>query len=71
VVTVSGVPHEVTWPELRSTSVSREELSPDVIVEKTIYRASRQGTMRAPEEVPVTERIEVKHVRYLKLVPRG
>jgi hypothetical protein len=72
VVTVTTDPHEVTWPALASTSVSRAETSPDVIVETTIYQANRQGTMRAlGQEVPVTERIEVKHKRHLKLVPRG
>ena len=73
VVTVAGVHDEVTpWPELRSTSVTRAEIAPDVVVETAVYRASRQGTRRAlAQEVPVTERIEVKHVRYLKLVPRG
>lgn len=73
VVTVAGVHDEVTpWPELRSTSVSREEIAPDVVVETVRYEASRQGTRRAlGQVVPVTERIEVKHVRHLKLVPRG
>lgn len=73
VVSVAGVHDELTpWPELRSTSVSREEIAPDVVVETALYRASRQGTRRAlGTEIPVTERIEVKHVRYLKLVPRG
>lgn len=71
VVTVAGVHEEVKpWPELRSTSVSREEIAPDVVVETTLYRSSRQGT-RWRTEVPVTERIEVKHVRHMKLVPRG
>ena len=72
VVTVAGVHEEVTpWPELRSTSVTREETAPDVVVETARYEASRQGTRRGPGQVPVTERIEVKHVRHLKLVPRG
>ena len=72
VVTVAGVHQEVTWPELRSTSVTREEIAPDVILETTLYKTSRQGTLRAlGQEVPVTERIEVKHERFLNLVPRG
>jgi hypothetical protein len=72
VVTVAGVHDELTWPELRSTSVAREEIAPDVLVETVRYKSNRQGTRRAlGQEVPVTERIEVKHVRYLNLVPRG
>ena len=71
--TVTTTPHELVWPELTSTRTSREEISPDVIVERTDYRATRQGTLRVGpgQEVPVTERIEVKHVRHLNLVPRG
>jgi hypothetical protein len=73
VITVATVPHEVTWPALTSASTTREETSPDVIVETTTYQANRQGTLRVGpgQEVSVTERIEVKHVRYLNLVPRG
>lgn len=73
VATVTTVPHEVTWPALRSTSTTREATAPDVIVERTIYQANRQGRLRVGpgQEIPVTERIEVKHVRFLKLVPRG
>jgi hypothetical protein len=72
VVTVAGAHDELTWPELCSTSVAREEIASDVIVETARYEASRQGTRRAlGQEIPVTERIEVKHVRYLNLVPRG
>jgi hypothetical protein len=71
VVTVAGVHEEHSWPELRSTSLTREEVAPDVLVETVVYKADRQGTRRAlGQEIPVTERIEVKHVRNLKLVPR-
>jgi hypothetical protein len=70
-VTVTTAPHEVTW-SVSSTNTTREEIAPDVILERTSYQASRQGTLRAlGQEIPVTERIEVKHVRYLNLVPRG
>ena len=57
---------------LKPARTEREEISADEIRETTTYEGSRQA------EVPtvlgkykVTERIEVKHVRNLKLVPRG
>jgi hypothetical protein len=73
VITVATVPHEIFWPELSSTSVTRDEIAPDIIVETALYQGSRQGRLRVGpgQEVPVTERIEVKHVRHLNLVPRG
>ena len=73
VTTVTNKPLEVTWENLRSTRVTRDEIAPDVVVETALYKASRQGTwpVGVNQVVPVTEEIEVKHVRYLKLVPRG
>jgi hypothetical protein len=70
-VTIGSGERQVKWDNLRSTRVTRDEIAPDVVVETTVYRASRQATWRVPDQIPVTERIEVKHVRHLKLVPRG
>ena len=72
VTTSAGEGLQVKWDDLRSTSVKRDEIAPDVIVETTLYEASRQSTLAIPDQnPPVTQRIEVKHVRYLNLVPRG
>ncbi len=72
VTTVSGAPHEVTWEGLAAVRTSRQELAPDVFVERTIYEASRQSTILAVgQQIPVTERIEVEHVQPSQLVPRG
>lgn len=68
-------PWILKWQDLKPTSVTTEELAPDVIRQTFSYRATRQ--YRIPEEVAgklnplVTERIEVKHVHYPRLVPRG
>jgi hypothetical protein len=69
-----AVPYEKSQFDLRPANVQREELAPDVIRETTTYRGSRQrGTIdfTAPYSVSITERIEIKHVHYLDLVPRG
>jgi hypothetical protein len=69
-----AVPYEKSKFALRPVNVQREELAPDVIRETTTYRVSRQkGTtdFTAPYSVPITERIEIKHVYYPKLAPRG
>lgn len=61
--------------DLTPTSVERAEVAADTIRETTIFRASRQTTltdlMSPGFSVPVTEKIEVKHVRFPRLVPRG
>lgn len=54
---------------LKPKRVTKEELAPDVIRQTITYEATRQT--RNPSEAPLTERIQVKHVRYLGLVPRG
>ena len=65
-----------TW-DLEQSSFQKDEISPDVIRETTVFRASRQKTTETYKfglphaGFPVTERIEVKHVRYPQLVPRG
>jgi hypothetical protein len=64
----------VEWT-LKPSSVRDEELGPEVIRRTTTYEGTRPS--RIPSAINglftplVTERIEVKHVRYLKLVPRG
>lgn len=55
--------------ELAPASIEEREIAPDVIREEATYRAQRQGTYAGT--VPVTERIEIKQIRYLKLIPRG
>ena len=70
-----GAPYAKTQWELTPASVQREEIAPDSIRETTIFRASRQKAltdfMSPGFSVPVTERIEIKHVHYPRLVPRG
>jgi hypothetical protein len=80
-MTVTGLLTTTTLPvtywqaqwSLQPARTVREEIGADETRETTTYEGSRQA------EVPtmnmgtytVTERIEVKHVRNLKLVPRG
>lgn len=65
----------IDWTDLKPSTVKDEEVGPEVIRRTTTYQATRQS--RIPSEVnglftpPVTQRIEIKHVRYLGLVPRG
>jgi hypothetical protein len=70
-----GAPYTTSVWELTPTSVQREEIAPDMIRETTTFRSSRQTTltdfMSPGFSVPVTEKIEVRHVRYPQLVPRG
>lgn len=70
-----GAPYAKSQWELTGASVQREEIAPDTIRETTIFRASRQVAltdfMSPGFSVPVTERIEIKHVHYPRLVPRG
>lgn len=63
-VTYDGKP----WT-LAPASIEQQEIVPEVVREIVTYRAQRQGTYGGA--VPVTERIEIKQVRYLKLIPRG
>jgi hypothetical protein len=68
-------PWILTWQDLKPTRVTEEELGLDVIRQTFTYEATRQ--IRVPEEVAgtfnplVTERLEIKHVHYPRLVPRG
>lgn len=60
--------------ELEPASVQREEIAPDAIRETTTFRLSRATTTQhnqGQRPIPLTERIEIKHVHYLNLVPRG
>ena len=70
-----GAPYQKTVWELTPASVRQEEIAIGTIRETTMFRVSRQATLTdfmAPGfSIPVTERIEIKHVRYLNLVPRG
>ena len=62
---------------LAQSSVRREEVAPDVVRETTTFRGSRQKESSVymiglpPAPLNFIERIEVKHVRYPQLVPRG
>lgn len=63
--------------ELKPSSLEKREVSSDVIVETATYEG-RRNTRLAPLDpggfsppLPVTEEIELKQVRQLKLVPRG
>jgi hypothetical protein len=70
-----GAPYTKSSWDLTPTSVEREEIAPDTIRETTTFRSSRQKAltdfMSPGFSVPVTERIEVKHIHYPRLVPRG
>lgn len=68
-------PWVLKWQDLKPTRVTEDELGESVIRQTFTYELSRQS--RVPEEIAgkfnplVTERIEIKHVRYPNLVPRG
>ena len=68
-------PWIVKWQDLKPTRVTTEELAPDVIRATITYEATRQT--RIPKEInglftpPMTERLEIKHVHFPRLVPRG
>ena len=70
-----AAPYEKSQWDLRPASVKREEVGVDTIRETTIFRASRPMTLTdstAPAwSIPATEHIEIKHVFYPNLVPRG
>jgi hypothetical protein len=74
-ITVPNPAWAIDWKELKPTSVNDEELGPEIIRRTTTYQTTRQT--RIPPEInglftpPITEVLEVKHVRYLNLVPRG
>lgn len=65
----------IEWSELKPSSVQDEELGPETIRRTTTYAVTRET--RIPREINglftplMTERLEIKHVRYLDLVPRG
>lgn len=62
------------WSDLKPTRLTKEELAPDVVRQTTTYEATRQTNNMGADAAsvpPTTQRIEIKHVRYLKLVPRG
>jgi hypothetical protein len=65
-----------SW-DLEQSSFQKEAISPDVIRETTTFRGTRQKEASVykiglpPVPLNFIERLEVKHVRYPKLVPRG
>lgn len=70
-----AAPYQKSQWELRPASVKREEVGVDTIRETTIFRASRPVTLTDSTSptwsIPATEHIEIKHVFYPRLVPRG
>ena len=70
-----SLPHKYLTTEwtLTPKSVEREEEGPDAIREVTTFEVRRQGTLNdwGSGPLPVAERLEVKQIRHLKLVPRG
>jgi hypothetical protein len=79
-MTVTGVGGPTTLPvtwyqskwSLKPTRTVREEISPDEIRETTIYAGSRRADLTTKVgKYKVTERVEVKHVRHPRLIPRG
>jgi hypothetical protein len=58
---------------LTPISVERREEGPDVLREVTTFKSRRQSTLNewGSGPLPVIERIEVKQIRHMKLVPRG
>jgi hypothetical protein len=65
-----------SW-DLKQTSFQKDEISPDVIRETTTFRNTRQkeaGVFKMglpPAPLIFIERIEIKHIHYPRLVPRG
>jgi hypothetical protein len=59
-----------TW-HLAPISREIEELGPDSRRETVKYKASRPSRVVGTVAVPLTERIEIKHVRNTDIVPRG
>ncbi len=69
-----AVPYQRSQWELTPVSAVREELGTDSFRETTTFRATRPMSLTditAPLSIPVTEQIEVEHVHYPRLVPRG
>lgn len=58
---------------LKPTRIVREEISPDQIRETTTYEGTRQAEIPTLNsgKYKATERIEIKHMRNLNLIPRG
>lgn len=63
---------QAKW-SLKAARIVREEIGPDQIRETTTYEGTRQAEIatQTSGSHKVTERIEVKQVRNLNLVPRG
>jgi hypothetical protein len=63
----------VPLPAWQLAPISREmeELGPDSRRETVRYRASRPSRVVGTVAVPLTERIEIKHVHNTNIVPRG
>ena len=59
-----------TW-QLVPSSRETEELGPDSRRETVKYKASRPSRVVGTVAVPLTERMEIKHVRNTDIVPRG
>jgi hypothetical protein len=68
-------PWTIKFEDLKPIRVSRQEFAPEVIQETITFEVKRET--RIPKEInglftpPMTERLEIKHVRFLSLVPRG
>ena len=62
---------QAKW-SLKPARIVREEISPDEVRETTTYEGSREAeNATSLGKYKVTERIEIKQVRNLNLVPRG
>jgi hypothetical protein len=69
-----AVPYQKSQWELTPAKVAREEIGEDVLRETTTFRASRPVRLidiTAPLNIQATEQIDVRHVHYPRLVPRG
>jgi hypothetical protein len=69
-------PWKSTW-ELQPERIEQAEIGPDEVIETATYRGRRNQRLTPLDPqgfsppLPVIERIELKQVRPLKLVPRG
>jgi hypothetical protein len=65
-----ATPHVMQW-KLAPASRQVEEPGPDQVRETIKYKSRRASTVVGTQAAPMTERVEVTHVRHMKLVPRG
>jgi hypothetical protein len=70
--TIAVIYWQAKWT-LKPARTVREELSPGEIRETTTYEGTRQAEIatQTSGKYQVTQRMEIKHVRSLNLVPRG